>query len=168
MPKNLKFFNLIKMQQQQSVENQVFRAQFQKMISQAPESQKESIREIKNFIMDTLKKLENILKKKTDTNQDLGFTISALKVKMFCGSMINTYTWVAENPKLAKKFLTMLCKISLEKMKKPFEKLESSKEKIAKMTEEKCEIYSEKIAEPLGKYLTKHAKKLDNLKVDLP
>jgi hypothetical protein len=52
-------------------------------------------------------------------------------------------------------------------MKKPFEKLESNKEKIAKMTEEKCEIFSEKIAEPLAKYLSKQAQKLDALKSNL-
>jgi hypothetical protein len=153
------------MQQQQSGEIQAIRGQFQKMISQAPETQKESIREIKNFVIDTLKKLENILKKKTDTNQDFCITIVGSAIKIFTGSIINTYTLVAENPKVSKKFITMVSKLSLKKMKKPFEKLEKEKEKISKMTEEKCEIYAEKVASSLAKYLTKKGLQMNALTV---
>jgi hypothetical protein len=153
-------------QQQQSEEIKAYRIQFQKMISQAPESQKESIRKIKNFVIDTLKKLENILKKTTHTNQDYCINVVGLKIKMFSGSMINTYTLVSENPKKAKKFITMLSKLSLNKMEKPFKNLEKVKGKISKMTEEECEIYAECVAKPLETYLIKKAGDLNALTVN--
>jgi myo-inositol catabolism protein IolC len=53
--------------QHQSPEVQALRIQFQKMVTQAPENQKDQIREIKKFMLDTIKKVEAIRKKTQDT-----------------------------------------------------------------------------------------------------
>jgi len=47
-------------QQQQSLEIKEVRHQFEKMLVQAPENQKEKILEIKNFMVETIKHVETI------------------------------------------------------------------------------------------------------------
>ena len=149
--------------QQQSPEIQALRIQFQKMVTQAPDNQKEAIREIKKFMLDTVKKVETIRKKTEDSNIDFCNVVVGNQVKDIAGRVVDTYTLVSQDTKASKKFLTFVSKLSLSKMEKPFEKLQKDKAKIAKMTEEESEIYSEKLVAPLDKYKSQLVQKMNQI-----
>ena len=149
--------------QQQSPEIQALRIQFQKMVTQAPDNQKEAIREIKKFMLDTVKKVEAIRKKTEHSNMDFCNVVLGNQIKDIAGRVVNTYTLVYQDPKASKKFLTLVSKLSLSKMEKPFEKLQKDKTKIAKMTEEESEVYSEKLVAPLDKYKFQLVQKINQI-----
>jgi len=151
------------MQQHQSPEVQALRIQFQKMVTQAPDNQKDAIREIKQFMLNTIKKVEAIRKKTEHSNMDFCNVVVGSQVKDIAGRIVNTYTLVSQDPKASKKFLTFVSKLSLSKMEKPFEKLQKDSKKVAKMTEEESEVYSEKLVAPLDKYKSQLVQKMNQI-----
>jgi predicted site-specific integrase-resolvase len=128
----------------------------------ATETQKKVIQELKKFIITTVKKVESIRKKTNDSNQDYCYVFTGLIIQHFAESAINSFFLILHNPTLSKKFITMFSKLSLFTMKKPFEKLEKDKTKIAKMNEEEVDEYIKKLVAPLETYLTKKSLQLSH------
>jgi len=154
-------------QQQQSLEIKEVRHQFEKMLVQAPENQKEKILEIKNFMVETIKHVETIRKNTNDSNLDFCNVVVGNQIKSIAGRISNHYFLVSKNPKLSKKFLTLVSKISISKLKKPFKNIQKDKKKINTLTEEECEIYSEDLIRPLNEYIRKLVLKMNEIEMKL-
>lgn len=153
---------------QQSTE--ILRHQFQHVANKAPEQQKKAVKDMKDFMMHTVQKLERIQKKTDPSHLEVCYFMVGLKIKVMAERIVNNFTLVSGHPKALTKFYKVLSsvslpssKLSLSKLKKPLETVEKQHSTLAKKNEEDLEAYCEKIAAPLDTYSSELIRRMNNI-----
>jgi len=155
---------------QPSTELKSLHSLFQKMVEHAPEKDTQNIREMKQFMVSTVQKLERIRKKKDPTDADFCYFVMGSKIKTMAERIVNSYMWVSKNPKALKKFYKLLSsfslpasKLSLSRLKKPLETLGKKHDKLTKIKEEDLEPYCEKLGAPLDKFSSELIQRMNRI-----
>lgn len=146
------------------MELQSLSTQYSKMVRIASPKQKDKVVKLRQCILDTVRKLDAVMKKTKETNADYCFVVVALVVKNFAMSVMNMFSWVEDDPRLAKKFVTILSNTSLFKMNRPFRVVVKKAVSLKKMTEDETEALCDNLSVPLKEYLRTQSRKLDALK----
>ena len=155
---------------QESTEVQVLLHQFQKMVQHAPDNDTQKIRDMKQFMVGTVQKLERIRKKKDLSNRDVCYFVMGSKIKTMTERIVNNYILVSKDPKALKKFYKLLSffslpasKLSLSRLKKPLETLAKKQDKLTKINEEDLEPYCEKMGASLDKYSSELIRRMNRI-----